>query len=214
MTAARVKICGLTDPGDAVLAADLGAWAVGVILAPESPRQVDTGKAAAVLEAVPEGVERVGVFVNAEPAYIGEAAQACGLTAVQLHGEESRDECIEVRRRTGCAVIKALRVAGPDSLDYVVQFDTDFILLDTYHPKQRGGTGEAFDWSLAAGLPKDTRASRLILSGGIGPDNAVEAINTVNPFAIDVSSGVEVSPGLKDKEKMTDLFSRLSGLDK
>lgn len=231
MVPVRVKICSLTRTEDAALALELGAWALGVIFAPESPRRLDLKRAAEVLapaadaepgaavsmgaggvgrDARPIGaVERVGVFVNAEPGEIAEAVAACGLTAVQLHGEESPDRCLEIRKRAGVPVIKALRVAGPEALERVVQFDTDYILLDTYDPGRRGGTGEVFDWSLAASLPEVVRSGGLILSGGLNPDNILEAARMVSPFALDVSSGVESAPGVKDSEKLHRLFENL-----
>jgi phosphoribosylanthranilate isomerase len=154
-------------------------------------------------------VERVGVFVNAEPDEIAQAVAVCGLTAVQLHGEESPDRCLEIRKRTGVPVIKALRVAGPEALERVVRFDTEYILLDTYDPGRRGGTGEVFDWSLTASIPEVVRSGRLILSGGLNADNILEAARAVLPFALDVSSGVESDPGVKDSEKMHRLFENL-----
>ncbi len=114
-----------------------------------------------------------------------------------------------MQKRTGLPVIKALRVAGPESLDHVVQFDTDYILLDTYHPGRRGGTGEVFDWSLAAGISKGTGSGRLILSGGLNPENVIAAARAVRPFAVDVSSGVESAPGVKDPVKLRRFFGRL-----
>lgn len=214
MTRVRVKICGLTKPQDAALAAGLGAWALGVIFAPGSPRRVSREQAVAVLGPGPAGVERVGVFVNAGLDEIVETARVCGLTAVQLHGEESPGDCLDVGRRTGCLVIKALRVAGPESLAGVVTFDTDFILLDTYQPERHGGTGEVFDWSLAAALPASARGDRLILSGGLNPDNIAEAVRVVAPLAVDVASGVESAPGIKDPEKMKKLFDKLNEMDR
>jgi phosphoribosylanthranilate isomerase len=208
--AAHVKICGLTRPEDAVLAAELGAWALGVIFAPESPRRLGVEQAAVVLAAAPGSVERVGVFVNADPREIAAAVAACSLTAVQLHGEESPGECLEVQKRTGALVIKAFRVADAESLTGVVQFDTDYILLDTYHPERRGGSGEVFDWSLAAALPEGDRTGRLILSGGLNPDNITRAASAVRPFALDVSSGVESAPGIKDPEKLRRLFDEIN----
>lgn len=228
----RIKICGLKRPEDAALAAELGAWALGVIFAPESPRRVSIEEAAEVLAAAPAGVERVGVFVNAGAAEIEEAVKACGLTAVQLHGEEGREFAQEVRELTGVAVIKAVRVGGEapeagvaarggeahegapaavgsEALEGVVQFDTDFILLDTYHPERRGGTGRVFDWKLAGVIPEGVRRERLILSGGLDPENIVEAVRAVGPFAVDVSSGVESAPGVKDRERMRRLFENL-----
>ncbi|MHB8159677.1 MAG: phosphoribosylanthranilate isomerase [Thermoleophilia bacterium] len=231
MLSVRVKICGLTRTEDAALALELGAWALGVIFAPESPRRLDLQRAAEVLapaaDAEPDAavsvgarsagrdarttgaVERVGVFVNAESSEIVEAVAACGLTAVQLHGEESPVRCLEIRKRAGVPVIKVLRVAGPAALERVVQFDTEYILLDTYDPERRGGTGEVFDWSLAAALPEVVRSGRVILSGGLNPDNILEAARAVSPFALDVSSGVESAPGVKDSEKLRRLFETI-----
>lgn len=205
----RVKICGLTRPEDAALATRLGAWGVGVIFAPESPRRVDMEQAGRVLAGVPAGIERVGVFVNADTGEIAAAVKACGLTALQLHGDESPGECLEAQKRTGCFIIKALSVSGPEVLDRVVQFDADYILLDTYHPERRGGTGEPLDWELAARLPEAERSGRIILSGGLNPENVLDAFRTVRPYALDVSSGVETAPGVKDHEKLMQLFAKL-----
>jgi phosphoribosylanthranilate isomerase len=214
----NVKICGLTRPEDAMLAASLGAWALGVILAPESPRFVDLEQAASLLDAgaaaAPAEIERVGVFVNAGIGEMEAAVRACGLTAVQLHGEESPEDCEQVRRRIGVKVIKALRVSGEDSLRGVVQFDTDLVLLDTYQPERRGGTGEVFDWSLAAALPEGLRSGRMILSGGLNPENVAEAVLAVHPFAVDTASGVESAPGVKDREKLVSFFKRLKGVNR
>ncbi|MHB8859660.1 MAG: phosphoribosylanthranilate isomerase [Thermoleophilia bacterium] len=224
----KVKICGLTRAEDAALAVELGAWALGVIFAPESPRQVTAEEAAVVLSAAPAGVERVGVFVNAGAGEIEAAVRACGLTAVQLHGEEDEDLAREVRERTGAVVIRSVKVparagersvaapsgAGPgasgnEALAGVVQFDTDFILLDTYHPERRGGTGEVFDWGLAEAIPEAVRRRRLILSGGLKPENIIAAVRLLTPFAVDVSSGVESAPGVKDPVPLRQLFENL-----
>ena len=208
----RVKICGLTTPEDAGIAASLGPWAVGVIFAPESPRRVSLEQAVRIMETVPAGVERVGVFVNADMQEMENAVRRCLLTALQLHGEESPEQCRDLKRRTGVAVIKAIRVAGEESTAGVVRFDTDLVLLDTYHPEHRGGTGAAFDWNLAAALPEEIRTGRMILSGGLNPENVAEAVRMVSPFAVDVCSGVEAEPGVKDPEKMKRFFAALKAL--
>lgn len=234
MLSVRIKICGLTRTKDAALALELGAWALGVIFAPESPRRLDLKRAAEVLapatdtgpgDAMPDrasgaghdagttkAVERIGVFVNAEPGEIAEAVAACGLTAVQLHGEEDPGRCRDIRKLAGVPVIKALRVAGPEELQRVVQFDTDYVLLDTYNPERRGGTGKVFDWSMTASIPEVVRSGRLILSGGLNPDNILDAARAVSPYALDVSSGVESAPGVKDSEKLRRLFENLSNI--
>ncbi|MHB1391079.1 MAG: phosphoribosylanthranilate isomerase [Thermoleophilia bacterium] len=205
----RIKICGLTRARDAALAAQLGAWALGVIFAPESKRRVTLEQAAAVLAAAPAGIDRIGVFVNAPPDQIVAAVNACSLTGVQLHGEESPADCERIKSECGVTLIKALRVAGGADVARVVQFDTDYVLLDTYNPDRRGGTGHSFDWGLALALPARLRSDRLILSGGLNPGNVNEAVAQVAPFAVDISSGVESAPGIKDEEKMTGLFTAL-----
>ena len=209
----RIKICGLTIKEDADAAVKAGAWALGAIFAPESPRSVSIDRAADIFRDIPSGIVRTGVFVNARLEEIAAAAAAVTLTAVQLHGEETPDFCREVKRSTGLAVIKAIRVSGAEALEGVVQFDTDYILLDTYHLGQRGGTGETFDWSLAAGLPEPVRSGRIILSGGLRPDNIAAAHRAVAPFALDVSSGIESSPGIKDHASLERLFEQLTCLD-
>jgi phosphoribosylanthranilate isomerase len=210
----RVKICGLTRRDDAERAASAGAWALGAIFAEESPRAIEVDQARDLFQGITEYVLRVGVFVNAPVEEITTVAKTCGLDAVQLHGEESPGFCREVKERSQLVVIKALRVSGPDSLKSVVQFDTDFVLLDTYHPGQRGGTGESFDWSLAAGLPEALRSSRIILSGGLRPENIKDAYNTVLPYALDVSSGIETAPGIKDLSRMEQLITQVESCDK
>jgi phosphoribosylanthranilate isomerase len=209
----KVKICGLTRPADAALAVSLGAWALGVIFAEGSPRRLDLEEAAAVLSTAPAGIEKVGVFVNAGMEDIAAAVDACRLTAVQLHGDEDAEACVAVGSRTGCTVIKAIRVAGPESLEGVVRIDTGYLLLDTYHPGRHGGTGEVFDWGLAASLPDRIKSYRLILSGGLTPENVAEAIQLVRPFAIDVASGIESEPGIKDQERMKLLFEKVKGVE-
>lgn len=208
----RVKICGLTRPQDAALAAELGAWALGVIFAPESPRRISLMQAAEVLAAAGGDIERIGVFVNASLGEIEEAVSACGLTAVQLHGEETPQFCSEVRHLTGVLVIKALRVREEGTVKDVVQFDTNLVLLDTYQPGLAGGTGKAFEWRWAAALDEDIRQNRLILSGGLNPENVAQAVLTVSPFAVDLASGVESQPGVKDPKKMKRLFAALKDL--
>jgi phosphoribosylanthranilate isomerase len=210
----RVKICGLTRPEDTARAAAAGAWALGVVFAPESPRRVTPEQAAQVFAAAPPEVEKVGVFVNAPESEIIAAVTAAGLTAVQLHGEESAEFCARVAQETGVTVIKAVRVSGPGSLAGVVQFDTGFVLLDTYNPERRGGTGETFDWKLAAELPEETRSGRLILSGGLNPENVTAALDAVGPYALDVSSGIESAPGIKDPGRLEQLFDILREREK
>jgi phosphoribosylanthranilate isomerase len=193
----RAKICGLTRLEDALLAAELGAWAVGMVFAPGSRRRCPLDEAEAIGAALRRRVEIAGVFVNAPLAEIARVSERVGLTLVQLHGDEGPAFCAEVARRTGARTIKAMAVRGVFSVRELARFHTAFHLLDGYAPGLRGGTGEPFDWSLVA-----ARRSRvpLIVGGGLDPDNVRAAIDATHPFAVDVASGVESEPGVKDPE--------------
>jgi phosphoribosylanthranilate isomerase len=199
----KVKICGITRPSDAELAASLGSWAIGMVFHRESPRFCEPDVAAEIGAALKRRVEVVGVFVNSPLDELVQLAESCSLSAVQLHGDEGPSYCREAGRRTGLKVLKATRVRDAASVRALSAYKTDYHMLDTYVPGRRGGTGERFDWSLAA---EHRAAPPLILSGGIGPDNVAEAIETAKPFAVDVSSGVESSPGVKDSGKLARLF--------
>ena len=168
----RVKICGLTTLADAELACGLGAWALGMIFYEGSPRQCSLEQAQLITASMRRKVELCGVFVNAPLDQIVQRAEELGLTMVQLHGDEGPAFCAEVARRTGCKVIKAARVRSRADIQALAPFHTDYHLLDSHVPGQRGGTGETFEWELA-------RAHRgpapMILSGGLNPDNVAEA---------------------------------------
>ena len=200
----RVKICGITRLEDAELAASLGAWALGFILWPESKRAVEEAVAAGIARRVRRQVELVGVFVNPTLDEVARAADAIGLTHLQLHGDEGPSFAAEAARRTGAKVIKAARVAGGADLQALERFHTDFHLLDTKVEGARGGSGRTWDWSLAA-----QRRSKvpMILSGGLTADNVAEGIAAVKPYAVDVASGVEASPGVKDPVKLEAFIS-------
>jgi phosphoribosylanthranilate isomerase len=195
----RVKVCGITRHEDAELAVELGAWAIGFILWPGSARAADPAVAAGISAALRRRVEPVGVFVNATLGEIAHAADALMLSHVQLHGDEGPAFCSEVARRTGAKVIKAVRVASvADFLD-VERFHTDYHLLDTARRGAYGGTGETWDWALAT---RRKRKAPVILSGGLTAENVAAGIAAVDPFAVDVASGVEASPGVKDPDKL------------
>ena len=189
----RIKICGLTRPEDAAAAVSSGADALGVVLAP-SRRRVTLDEAERVLAATPPFVGRVGVFVDASTDEIREAAERLSLSAVQLHGSETPEQCAEI----GMPVVKAFRV-GPDFDPAVTDAYRGVIsiaLLDTFVSGEQGGTGLAFDWyAIAERLPD---LAPVVLAGGLRPDNVVEAIRVLRPFGVDVSSGVETAPGVKD----------------
>jgi phosphoribosylanthranilate isomerase len=169
------------------------------VLWPQSPRAADPAAAAAIAAALRRRVELVGVFVNATLEEIAHAADELHLTHVQLHGDEGPAFCAEAGRRTGAKVIKAIRVASAADFQDVERYHTDFHLLDTAVRGLRGGSGRTWDWALAG-----TRRRRVpaILSGGLNPDNVAAGIAAVEPFAVDVSSGVEASPGVKDHAKL------------
>jgi phosphoribosylanthranilate isomerase len=200
----RVKICGITRLEDAELAASLGAWALGFILWPGSKRAVEEAVAAGIARRVRRQVELVGVFVNPTLDEVAHAADAIGLTHLQLHGDEGPSFAAEAARRTGAKVIKAARVAGGADLQALERFHTDFHLLDTKVEGARGGSGRTWDWSLAA-----QRRSKIpmILSGGLTPENVAEGLAAVKPYAVDVASGVEASPGVKDPAKLEAFIS-------
>ena len=195
----RVKVCGITRHEDARLAAELGAWALGFILWPDSPRAADPAVAAGIARSLRRRVDLVGVFVNPTLDEVAAAADAIGLTHLQLHGEEGPSFCGEAARRTGCKVIKAVRVGSGADLQALERFRTDFHLLDTAAPGKRGGTGESWDWALAG---RRRSAVPAILSGGLTAENVLDGIAAVHPWAVDVASGVEASPGIKDPAKL------------
>lgn len=200
MSAPRIKFCGITRIEDAQLAVEAGAWAVGVILWPGSARACELPQAELIARTLRRKVEVVGVFVNATLDEVAQTVDATGLTMVQLHGDEGPSFCAEVARRTGAKVIKASRVRDQGDITALSAFHTDFHLLDAHVPGIPGGTGQTFDHDLVA-----ARRSRipLILSGGLTADNVGAAIAATHPFAVDVASGVESAPGIKDPELIT-----------
>ncbi len=208
MKAPKIKFCGITREQDAEMAVSLDAWAVGLILWPHSPRAVPLDRAAGLAASLKRRAEIVGVFVNPTLDEVTATADAVGLTMLQLHGEEGPSFCIEAARRTGCKVIKAARVQSLADIQALAAYHTDFHLYDSYKPDMPGGTGETFAWELAAGrgrvAPPRRKGQRVpvILSGGLTPENVADGIATVNPFAVDVSSGVESAPGYKDHQRM------------
>lgn len=198
--APKIKFCGVARLQDAEQAAELDAWAVGMIFWPGSARRCPMDEAAAIAGALKRRVELAGVFVDAHLDEVAAAADALELTLIQLHGDEGPAYCAEVARRTGAKVVKAARVRDRADVRALHAFAaTDFHLLDAYRPDRPGGTGETFAWELASEHPRDRP---LILSGGLTADNVGEAIAVVRPFAVDVASGVEAAPGVKDHATM------------
>jgi phosphoribosylanthranilate isomerase len=196
----RVKICGITRPEDAELAVELGAWALGFILWPGSARAVDPAIAAGIAAAHRRRVETVGVFVDPTLDEVAAAARAIGFSHIQLHGRVGPSFCKEAARRTNCAVIRAFRVGSNADVADANRFrEVDFHLWDSRVEGLQGGSGRSWDWSLAA-----NRRSRvpLILSGGLTAENVAEGIHAVAPYAVDVASGTEAEPGVKDPVKL------------
>lgn len=199
----KVKVCGLTRVADAVLAVELGATAIGLVFWDRSPRAVDGTQAMEIVGALPGGVTPVGVFVNAEPAWVCDIAGRLGLGAVQLHGEESAEYC----EAMPVPVLKAVPLSGLDDVERALALPEHVTpLIDVCDPKRRGGTGVTVDWDLAARVAQQRRT---FLAGGLHADNVAHAIEIVQPYGVDVSSGVEVSPGLKDPARLREFFAAL-----
>jgi phosphoribosylanthranilate isomerase len=201
----RVKFCGITNLEDALEAQRLGAWAVGLNHWPQSPRYCEPAAAVEISAALKRRLEVVGVFVDATLDELAAAAENESLTMLQLHGGEGPAFCREAARRTGCKIIKAVRVRSTADVRAAEAFRTDFHLLDAHRPAMPGGTGESFDWELLADRRSDVP---LILAGGLTPDNVDEAVAVTHPFAVDVASGVEAQPGMKDHALMAAFAER------
>lgn len=203
--AVRVKICGLTNLADARAATKCGADALGFIFFPKSPRFITPEKAASIIAQLPPFVAKVGVFVNEASEYILEVVRQAGLDTIQLHGEETPEFSDRLRNR-GTRVVKAFRIKDQSSLAPLKDFPADAILLDSYVPGQLGGTGAKFNWDLA--LQAQSFGLPVILAGGLDPSNVADAISKVMPFAVDVSSGVESAPGIKDLAKVREFITQ------
>ena len=199
----RVKICGLTRAEDALLAAELGAWAVGFVFWPGSPRYVAPERARAIVDALPASVTPVGVFVDQPVEEVDTIARGVGLGAAQLHGTESP----AYAQGLTLPVIKALSVTDALSEAARDAWREATLLIDTVDPEQRGGTGRVVDWAAAADV---ARLRPVLLAGGLRSDNITEAIRIVRPAGVDVSSGVERTPGVKDAALLRALFAALS----
>jgi phosphoribosylanthranilate isomerase len=201
----RVKFCGITNVDDALEAARLGAWAIGLNHYRPSPRYCEPEIAVEISATLKRQLEIVGVFVNPTLDELAAAAEDEALTMVQLHGDEGTAFCREAARRTGCKVIKALRVHSSAEVQAAEAYRTDFHLLDAHQPEALGGTGATFDWGLIAHRQSEVP---LILAGGLTPENVDEAAAATHPFAVDVASGVERQPGVKDHALMASFLER------
>jgi phosphoribosylanthranilate isomerase len=195
----KVKVCGTTSLKDALFAVESGADALGFIFYKKSPRCISQKEVKDIVAQLPPFVETVGVFVNEASDKVNRIAEQCRLTAVQLHGDESPAFCRRIKRR----VIKVFRVLDADSFKGISNYDVSGFLLDSYNDESRGGTGKAFDWNLALRAKKQ---GPIILAGGLNPYNVYTAIHRVKPYGVDVCSGVEKSPGVKDFIKIDEFI--------
>ncbi len=200
-----VKICGITSEADALAAAEVGADAIGLMFYEGSPRHVSIEQAKAISAVLPPHVVRVGVFVNAAEATISKAIVECTLNIAQFHGDETPEDC----GRFAMMTIKAFRVKGSETLDEMEAFPTDGFLLDAYVKDELGGTGARFNWDFAVRAQEFGRP--IFLAGGLTADNVAEAAQKVQPFAVDVSSGVEAEPGKKCVDKMRAFVTAAKG---
>ncbi|HAG81850.1 MAG TPA: phosphoribosylanthranilate isomerase [Cyanobacteria bacterium UBA12227] len=209
----QVKICGITKPEQGQAIAQLGATALGFICVPASPRYVTPSQIRAVVDSLEVSINRVGVFADSRIEDICQVVSLGGLNAVQLHGSESLEFCIQLRQSLpGIEILKALRVKTPDSLNQAEIYANyvDTLLLDAYHPQQLGGTGQTLDWKT---LQQFNPSCPWLLAGGLTPDNVIDALKIVQPSGIDLSSGVERSPGDKDLDKVALLLQRILGIN-
>jgi phosphoribosylanthranilate isomerase len=200
-----VKICGITSAGDALAAVNAGADALGFMFWPGSRRLVSLANAATIIRSLPPSVAKVGVFVDPVEEEVRRTIAECGLDTVQFHGEETPEFC----RRFGLPVFKAFRIRDAASLKALPAYSQEVWLLDSYVAGQPGGTGASFDWDVAVAAVK--LGGRVILAGGLTPENVAEAVRKVRPYGLDVSSGVESEPGKKDPETMRAFIAAAKG---
>jgi phosphoribosylanthranilate isomerase len=192
----KVKICGITNLADALAAAEAGADALGLMFVEASPRHVSIMVAADIARQLPSFIIKVGVFMNAPEELVFRAIGECGLNLLQFHGEESPEYC----RQFGLMTMKAFRIRDAESLQSLPDYKTDAFLLDSYVAGKPGGTGEKFNWDLAVEAKKFGKP--IFLAGGLTLENVADAVRQVQPYGVDVSSGVESSPGEKDISKV------------
>jgi phosphoribosylanthranilate isomerase len=205
----QIKICGICDPEQGQAIALMGATALGFICVPSSPRYVTPEQIQSVIATLPAGIDCVGVFADAKREAIAQVLDRAALTSLQLHGQETPAYCQNLGQRyPEIRLIKALRVRSLQTLELVSSYRpvVDSLLLDAYHPQQLGGTGQVVDWQLLSDFEPPLP---WFLAGGLTPDNVVEALNRVHPSGIDLSSGVERSPGDKDLKEVARLFATL-----
>jgi len=206
----KVKICGITNSEDALAACEYGADALGFIFYKKSPRFIELERVKDIIKDLPPFVTTVGVFVDEDADRISEIADAAKLDIIQLHGSEPPEFCNVFKRK----IIKAFKIQeqgarGKGQENEIRRYTVSAYLLDTYKEGVEGGTGETFNWEIA----KEAKGfGRIILAGGLTPENVAEAVETVMPYGVDVSSGVEQKPGKKDLQKVKNFIERAKGI--
>ncbi|MBU4312465.1 MAG: phosphoribosylanthranilate isomerase [Candidatus Omnitrophica bacterium] len=209
MIRVRVKFCGITSAADAEKAVEAGADALGFVFFKESPRYVTPEDAERIIRDLPPFISKVGIFVNDDLAFIEECVTRRGLNTVQLHGDEDTRYCVAFKdmKLKGVSLIKAIRVKDRESLSLIEECPADAFLLDAYKSNVYGGTGKGFDRTLAIVAGEYCR--RIIVAGGLTPDNVYDLIKETRPYAVDVSSGIESSPGRKNVELMEEFMGEV-----
>jgi phosphoribosylanthranilate isomerase len=203
----KIKICGITTNSDAICASMFGADALGFVFYPKSPRYIDTKKATLIIKELPPFINRVGLFVNPSKEEVFETLESCGLDIIQLHGDETPEFCESLPKR----VIKAIRIKDASDLYLISKYkNCSGILLDSFSNNSYGGTGRTFSWNLV----KEVQTNKsIILAGGLNEKNIKNAILELRPYGVDVSSGVESSPGRKDHQKMKNFIRIVKMVD-
>jgi len=202
-----IKICGITNIMDAKEVTKLGADALGFVFYERSPRKITIEKAKEIIDSLPKKVVKVGLFVDELEEKVSEIASYCNFGILQFHGDETPDYCKKFPQK----IIKAFRIKDRESLANIPKYEVDYYLLDAYSEELFGGTGRTFNWDLAKKAKKFGKP--IILSGGLNPGNIIEAIEKVSPFGVDVSSGVELSPGKKDYKKLEEFITKVKGFE-
>ena len=203
----RVKICGITNVADGLAATEAGADMIGLMFYESSPRHITLARALEISRAMPLFLMRVGVFVNAPADFVLRAIGECNLTMLQFHGDETSDFCTQF----GLMNMKAIRVRDAESLTQLENYQTDAFLLDAHSRNGLGGTGEKFNWDLAVEAQKFGKP--IFLAGGLTPENVADAVRIVHPFGVDVSSGVESAPGIKDHAKVKSFITAAKSVE-
>lgn len=206
----KVKICGITNAEDANAAIDLGADALGFIFVPDTPRYIEPHEAKQIVGNLPPFITTVGVMADKNIGDVSKIIKICGLNAVQLHGSETPKYCSTLYLNCRTAIIKGFRIKDRNSLLPIPEYKVNAYLLDTYVKGKKGGTGETFNWDLANEAKK---YGKIIIAGGLTHLNVAQAVQHIRPYAVDVSSGVEASPGRKDHTKVEEFIKNARAIE-